>query len=239
MTLYRQDLAFVHATAFTHIITQAMPGIIAHLQQTIPPGSLILDIGCGAGNSTRALTDAGYQTLGIDPSPDLFALARQAAPAARFQAGSAYDVTLDPCHAILAINEPLTYHAPDVDADALLQSFFRNAAAALPPTGQLIFDLILADGPALDSSGFKSTDTWALLWQNTHDRPGQRLTRSIEIFRQSGSDYRRSKETHHVRLFTAPKVLQWLSQAGFTTSDRTTYGGTTLPARRAFFAQKI
>jgi SAM-dependent methyltransferase len=241
--MYQEDLAHIHHTAFHGPITTAIPPVLSLLQTTLPKNALILDIGCGSGLSTRALTDAGFQALGIDPSPALIALARQSAPNATFITASAYDTPFPPCHAILALNEPLTYHAPDTNAHALLQIFFQKAFSALAPGGHLIFDLILSGVQDLSSQGSKSTDTWTLIWRNTHDRPAHRLTRHIEIFRQlpSSDSYRRTLETHHVQLFTQSQILSCLSQAGFTnTTTQTSYDGITplLPARMAFFANK-
>ncbi|HET8698599.1 MAG TPA: hypothetical protein VFO94_13985, partial [Gammaproteobacteria bacterium] len=45
-------------------------------------------------------------------------LARAAAPGARFVEASAYEYDLPQCTAIVALGEPLTYHAPDSDAAA-------------------------------------------------------------------------------------------------------------------------
>ena len=86
-----------------------------------------VDLGCGAGVSTRALVEAGFDTLAVEPSAALLEIARRAAPAARYQQASAYDLALDSCDAILAIGEVLSHHAPTEDADARLRGFFYLA----------------------------------------------------------------------------------------------------------------
>ena len=48
-----------------------------------------LDAGCGTGLQTAILLDLGYETVGLDASTGLLALARQRLPAARFARGDA------------------------------------------------------------------------------------------------------------------------------------------------------
>lgn len=79
---------------------------------------------------------AGFDVTGIDPSADLIALARAAVPQARFVEASIYDIELPVCEAIVAVGEPLTYHANGADADRL-HDLFRRASAVLPAAGML------------------------------------------------------------------------------------------------------
>jgi SAM-dependent methyltransferase len=200
----------------------------------------VVDVGCGAGISTRALVDAGFETWAIEPSASLLAIARNTAPGARFELGSVYDVPLEPCEAILALGEPLTYHGRDIDAEGRLRAFCERAARALAPGGLMIFDLIEAEGPPLDARGWSSGDDWAILHETREDRAARRLTRSIETFRRTSADasaYRRSREVHDVRTFETRDVKQWLDDAGFSVETADRYGAYALaPRRRAFFA---
>ncbi len=240
MQLYREDLAYIQAVAFGGLANGAMPAVIDRLRASRIPVRRVVDIGCGAGISTRALVDVGFDTLAIDPSAPLLAIARNTAPGARFALGSVYDVALQPCEAILAIGEPLTYHRPDTDADARLRAFFGRAARALAPGGQLIFDLIEAEGAPLDARGWSTGDSWAILYETREDRAARRLTRYIETFRKPAADalvYRRAREVHDVRTFETRDVEQWLDDAGFTVEIADRYGAYALaPRRRAFLA---
>jgi SAM-dependent methyltransferase len=47
----------------------------------LPPGSRLLDVGCGVGRHTLELARRGYQMTGVDLSPGMLAQARQAADA--------------------------------------------------------------------------------------------------------------------------------------------------------------
>ena len=96
------------------------------------------------------LLEAGYAVTAIEPSDDLLSYARAAAPEATFFQGSIYDVAIPTCDAILATGEPLTYHEHS-NPESRLRDFFHRAAAALPPGGLLIFDLIETGAPSLNA----------------------------------------------------------------------------------------
>ncbi len=51
----------------------------------------VLDLGCGNGSLCRALADAGFEVVGLEPSPSGVAAARQAVPEGVFHCGSVYD----------------------------------------------------------------------------------------------------------------------------------------------------
>jgi SAM-dependent methyltransferase len=48
----------------------------------------VANIGCGDGGRTKALIDLGLDAFGIDPSPEMVALARRGYPGVRFGVGS-------------------------------------------------------------------------------------------------------------------------------------------------------
>ncbi|GGR16766.1 class I SAM-dependent DNA methyltransferase [Streptomyces netropsis] len=72
--------------AFPHKEGQLEAG--AWLGAELPPGSRILDLGCGTGLPTaRQLTDAGHHVVGVDLSPGMLKLARDNVPGAEFLLG--------------------------------------------------------------------------------------------------------------------------------------------------------
>ena len=108
-----------------------------------------LDVGCGAGLSTRALQAIASQCLGIDPSAAMIARAPAVAPGASFQVGSAERLPVEPGTIdIITAAGSLNY----VD----LKLFFLDAARVLRPEGVVVvYDFTpgrsLADSPALDA----------------------------------------------------------------------------------------
>lgn len=235
---YDEDLAFVQAAGFGELAAAAMATLIPKLKAR--GARQVIDVGCGAGVSTKALVKAGFDTLAIDPSAALLELARQAAPSAEFLRASAYDVALDGCDAILALGEALTYHSPTEDAAARLQGFFGSASRALRKGGLLVFDLIETGEESLNARAWKAGPDWAVLSAAAEDSELMQLTRSIETFRDGGGGaYRRRSEVHHVRLFERGAVSSWLEQAGFDVETAPAYGSFALPRRRvAFYATR-
>lgn len=238
-SFYDEDLAFIQASGFGEVAAAAIAAVMPQLKGR--GARRVLDVGCGAGVSTKALVDAGFDTLAIEPSAALLALARDAAPSAQFRQASAYDVTLESCDAILALGEVLTYHAPTEDAEARLRMFFDGASRALPTGGLLVFDLIETGGLSLDARGWKVGPDWAVLSASEEDAELKQLTRRIETFRNVADGlYRRRSEVHHVRLFDRASVSSWLEQAGFRVEVVTAYGSFALPRRRvAFYAARL
>lgn len=55
------------------------PSEAALVRRFFPPGSSVLDLGCGAGRTTLALDALGYRVVGVDLSPEMIAAARRQA----------------------------------------------------------------------------------------------------------------------------------------------------------------
>jgi SAM-dependent methyltransferase len=231
---YGEDLAFIQARGFAGFASAAIAELLPKLSEQ--GVSRVVDVGCGAGVTTKALVEAGFETLAIEPAPALLAIAREAAPGATFLRTSAYVAELPPCDAVLALGEPLTYHHPDADADGLVRAFFRKVAGALRGGGVLIFDLIESEGEALDARGWASGPDWAVLHESREERATSYLVRRIETFRRMHEGaYRRSEEVHTARLFDRHSIAAWLDEEGFDVAVHRAYGGFELPRRRLAF----
>ena len=200
----------------------------------------VVDVGCGAGPLTAALVQAGFEVTAMDSSARLVEIARAAVPGARFIYTSVYDAEIPPCEAIVAMGEPLTYHAAVADADSLVKGFFERASDVLPTGGMLIFDIIELGEPALAGRFWSSGDDWAVLGDTKEDQDSQMLVRNIETFRRVGQFYRRGREVHRVRLFDTRTLRTQLAACGFAVETATAYGTQCLgPRRRAFLCTRI
>jgi SAM-dependent methyltransferase len=99
------------------------PELWSHFERWLPaPPASVVDVGCGAGQSTRRLTELGYQALGIDPD----------APAERgfVRAGLAELEPTPAFDAAVAIRSLHHVHDLPAGVDAL--------AGALRPGGRLV-----------------------------------------------------------------------------------------------------
>ena len=154
--------------------------------------------------------------------------------------GSVYETQIPACEAMVALGEPLTYHADGSDADTLVGSFFRAASEVLPYGGMLIFDVIELSGPSLAGRYWNSGKDWAVLAETEEDRGSRSLVRNIETFRRVGRFYRRGGELHRIRLFDTAALQSQLAVCGFTTETAQAYGTEKLaPRRRAFFSTRM
>ena len=100
----------------------------------------LLDIGCGTGSLTRALTEEGAAVTGIDPGEDALAKARKAVPAARFESASAESLPFPDGTFDGAVMLNSLHHVPD-PAKALTE-----AARVLRPGSRLVIVEPLASG---------------------------------------------------------------------------------------------
>lgn len=239
-SLYQCDLAYVHATAFEELSRGAAEDIVRRLRTCSPQIRRVLDVGCGAGPLTVALIESGFDVTGIDTSADLLEVARAKAPTAHFLHASAYDVQIEGYDAVVALGEPLTYHAEGSDADNLISRFFLRVAEALPAGGMLMFDVIGLGEPSLAGRTWRSGEDWAVLVETTENQADRTLIREIETFRRVAELYRRSHEVHRVRLFDIRRLCDQLASSGFTTVTARSYGAQQLPPRRhALFATRL
>ncbi|MDY7230633.1 class I SAM-dependent methyltransferase [Hyalangium rubrum] len=216
-TAYARDLAYVHHDAFGHLARDAAPVVLGALRRVGLRRGLIVDLGCGSGILARALTEAGYDVLGVDLSPDMLRLAARNAPRATFRRGSLLDMDFPPCVAVTAIGEPFNYVFDPRSTPAALSRLFRGIHGALEPGGFLLSDVA---GPGRIGQGqvrqtFWDRPDWNLYLRAEENRAGTRLTRDIVLFRRIGSRYRRSEEHHTLRLYPPAAITERLTGAGF------------------------
>ena len=110
------------------------------VERGIVPGAELLDAGCGTGRHAAELARRGYVVHGIDLSPELIDVARQASDGERVSVSFAIgDIKLLPTHRFDAIlcRGVLNDLVEDQDRKAVLVAF----ANALRPGGVLILDV--------------------------------------------------------------------------------------------------
>lgn len=118
-------------------------GMLAAFAERVRDTGPVADIGCGPGNLTAHLHTLGVVTFGIDLSPEMVTLARQAHPDLRFDEGSmtALDLEDGVLGGILAHYSVI--HTPPDQLPAVLAEFHR----ALAPGGHLLIGFFAGADP--------------------------------------------------------------------------------------------
>jgi len=116
------------------------------------------DLGCGPGHLTAHLRSLGLDVFGLDLSPAMIALAREAHPDLRFEVGSmaALDLEDGVLGGILAFYSVI--HMPPHELPAVFAEFFR----VLKPGGHVLLGFFAGDDP--EPQEFDHKVTLAYRW---------------------------------------------------------------------------
>lgn len=104
-------------------------------------GGLVGDLGCGPGRVTTYLDKLGLDAFGIDLSPGMVAVARQAHPGLRFEVGSMTGLDLEDGSLAGAVSWYSTVHTPFDELPQIFAEFHR----VLAPGGHLIMAFKVGD----------------------------------------------------------------------------------------------
>ncbi len=121
---------------------QALP-VYEHLAlRGAAVGSPLLDVCCGSGQWARELTRLGYHVTGLDASPAMIRLARQAAPGARFLVADARNFHfVNSFSGVISAFNSLA-HASSTEQLLLI---FCNVRRALARDAAFVFDLSMEE----------------------------------------------------------------------------------------------
>lgn len=227
---YRDDLAYIHDVGHGAIARDAAARLIAELSGLAPAGTVV-DIGCGSGILAQALTEAGYDVVGIDVSEAMVALARARTPSAEFRIGSFIDAVLPDSLAVTAVGEVLSYAFDSANDDRARAEWFRRVYDTLRPGGVLLFDIAGPDRMPLRGPHrtFATASDWAVLAETDIDQTTGLLVRKITSFRRIGTLYRRDDEVHRLSLIDPAATLATLRAVGFETEIIPAYASASLP----------
>ncbi|WP_372666891.1 class I SAM-dependent methyltransferase [Amycolatopsis kentuckyensis] len=109
-----------------------------------------VDVGCGPGHFTAHLASLGVEASGIDLSPGMIDLARQAHPELRFDVGSMTDLALPDASMAGVLAFWSLIHVPD-DAVPVALGHFRRV---LRPGGLLVIGHHVGVGTRLKTQGY-------------------------------------------------------------------------------------
>lgn len=211
------------------------------------PVKTVLDLACGTGTLTWLLAARGYETIGVDISPEMLAQAREKAPEGfdgvepmflnqSMDKLDLYD-TVDACVCCL---DSVNY----VTRPAQLRRAFQRVYTFLAPGGVFLFDARTPEAlEAMDGQVFwdEDEDTYCV-WQGEFSRKRRICTYYMDIFRREGNLWRRGQEEHREYAYTVDELSRMLEQTGFQAVKRYGEGRRRRPKpgddRVFFFARK-
>lgn len=235
---YAEDLAYCHHVGFAN---PQLPGaVVAALQKKQVRDGCVVDLGCNGGHLLAALSQAGFDPVGVDLSAPALQLAAVTAPQALLVQGDIATYPLPNCSAVTAMGEVFCY-TPTDGADALSRpAFAPSIFDALRPGGVLIFDIVIRD----DAHPFHyrrrhEGHDWVIDHAVSEDLSSHRLRRRIALDRCVDGIWRRSRETHFLHIHDRDDIARQLRGVGFDVEMSTRIGEVEmLPRRAAFICRK-
>ncbi|HST83417.1 MAG TPA: methyltransferase domain-containing protein [Kineosporiaceae bacterium] len=176
-------------------LDRAILGAFAEVVRTNGDGQ-VADLGCGPGYVTAHLAELGLTAFGVDASPAMITLARQAHPALRFEVGSmtALNIADDALSGVLSRWSII--HTPPHELPVILEQFHR----VLAPGGHLLIAFSASDDQSHPTQIFDHTVAPAYRWWPDHLAAMLRTCGLVETARMvrepQPTDRRQFQEVH-------------------------------------------
>jgi SAM-dependent methyltransferase len=136
-------------------------------REALPPGGVVLDVGCGAGAASLPLATQAGRVVGVDPSPGMLAAFRERAAAAGIESegieGSWPEAADRAPSADVVVCHHVVYNVPDLRAFALrltdharsrvvLEMTTTHPLSAMSPLWLRFHDLVRPTVPTVDDA---------------------------------------------------------------------------------------
>ena len=183
---------------------------------------IVLELGCGTGNVTRKLAEAGYDMIGVDNAPDMLEIAMEK------KAEDGQDI-LYLCQdmrefelygtvkAVVSICDSMNYITEPED----LETVFRLVNNYLDPGGIFIFDLntVYKYRELLGEQTIaENREDASFIWDNFYDEEERINEYDLALFIPEESNgetlYRKYEEVHYQRAYEPEEIRELLERAG-------------------------
>lgn len=144
-------------------LDRAILGAFAELAGARGDGR-VADVGCGPGHITAHLDELGLVPFGVDASPAMIELAREAYPSLRFDVGSMAALAIADGVLGGVLSRWSIIHTPPQEVPVILAEFHR----VLAPGGHLLLGFSATDDPSHPTQVFDHTVAPAYRWWPDH-----------------------------------------------------------------------
>lgn len=179
----------------------------------------VVDLACGTGSLTLALSRRGYTVTGVDLSPDMLALAAdkcaalEPPPLLLCQDMSRLRL-LAPADAVVCCLDSLNY----VTRPRAVRRTFIRVRESLRPGGLFLFDIRTPELlRSMDGQLFldETPDTYCV-WRGEFSQKRNILTYYMDLFYENGDgSWDREGELHEEYAYGPDELERWLREAGF------------------------
>ena len=150
---YVQAIGTVISAAVEAPLDRALlEAFVEHVTQA--PEGRVADVGCGPGRVAALLADCGLEVMGVDVSPAMLAIARNAHPGIPFEEGSLTTLPLPSASLIGVVCWYSIIHTPPEQLD----DAFTELARVLHPEGHLLLAFQAGAGEAVHRSEVYGTE---------------------------------------------------------------------------------
>ena len=180
---------------------------------------IVADLGCGTGELTLMLTQAGYDMIGIDNSPDMLEVAQEK----RVESGLDILYLMQDMRefelygtvrAVVSICDCMNYILEEED----LLEVFCLANNYLDPGGIFVFDM---NTPYKyrevigNTTIAENREEGSFIWENCFDEESQVNEYALTLFIKEEDDlYRKHEEFHYQKAYEPERVKELLEEAG-------------------------
>lgn len=196
--------------------------LVSLLKEYKVEDGLVLELGCGTGNITRLLADAGYDMIGVDNAPDMLEIAQEK----KLEEGQDILYLLQDMRefelygtvrAVVSVCDSMNY----VTEEAELLEVFRLVNNYLDPKGIFIFDMNTVykyEEILGESTIAENREDASFIWDNYYDKEEQMNEYNLALFLPEERDgevlYRKYEETHYQKAYDLETVKRLLAEAG-------------------------
>lgn len=180
---------------------------------------LVLELGCGTGNATRLLSDAGYDMIGVDNAPDMLEIAlekkEEEGQDILYLCQDMREFELyGTIRAVVSVCDSMNYIMSEED----LRQVFSLVNNYLDPGGIFIFDMNTRykyEELLGDNSFCETREDSSFIWENYYDPEEQVNQYDLTLFIKEEDDlFRRYEETHFQRAYEIETVRKLIEEAG-------------------------